>query len=912
MIDFVNTPFYDGQNGAEIKHRFNQMWSLWLLALEQAQGPQGWAPLPTLEQDGPTRVVMAVKSWVAGQGLAPTDIGYVGLTGLVATKAEAVNIRGGSGREVELRRDATYIQWRYVGEPVWVNLVPVSELKGDTGASIEMQVSTTHIQWRVQGSPIWIDLIALAYLKGADGEDGTDGQDGVDGTNAWTQVVANVPDGVRVVQQIVGWTGGTGVEPPVGDYIGPDGPTSDISEATDVRGAAGAGNGDVVGPAESNTGRIAQFADDSGKLLQSGPFLTAFATAAQGALANTAVQPEEMDIALSSKADTNALNDVANDLEFKIGQKLNSSEVGVSVAPLVDGLVPALHLPSYVDDVLEFADRDEFPAVGESGKIYVAVNDGDDPSNPSQQWRWSGLTYVLIPASPGSTDNVPEGVLNLYFTVARVRSTVLAGLSLVTGTAITAADTVLSALGKLQKQISDLVTTVASKIGEAPIDGKGYLRKDGAWAEDTGGGLSTGDILDTMRPAPDGYLSANGAAHPESTVPDLAALLGDAWRGSHFPELVTATSNLTGGYTGAARNCMLNNGNNWCIHADSAAALYSTDNGVTWAASASPPSGAAKNNGMAFGNGRIVALHGTTNGYAYSDNFGQTWTNATLPGNGPQRLIYVGGSTWVVLASSNAIYYKSTDNGATWTTYSNGGSANDTGAHLVTAAGSILLSSAIGTTGPFRRGVEAGASGYTWVSQSNARFNAVKTIVQSSNGRIGICGVNGVYTSDDDGLTWTERLPAATSGSVTALYCDGNLWIAAGSSPAGHSSVWVSTDNGVTWEEKAVVLAHSHPYASSSAIFSMSEIFVFDGLYFMHNWTGIWYVSSDLQKWHLQSIIAPSGWQLLKFRATPTVIAGIMSGSGAFRRQTAGNLIKQALWVPNIANRAPSVSYIKT
>lgn len=44
-----------------------------------------------------------------------------------------------------------------------------------------------------------------------------------------------------------------------------------------------------------------------------------------------------------------------------------------------------------------------------------------------------------------------------------VRAVVLTGLSLVTNAAITAADTILSALGKLQKQITDLTTTVSGK-----------------------------------------------------------------------------------------------------------------------------------------------------------------------------------------------------------------------------------------------------------------------------------------------------------------------------------------------------------------------------------------------------------------------------------------------------------------
>jgi hypothetical protein len=46
---------------------------------------------------------------------------------------------------------------------------------------------------------------------------------------------------------------------------------------------------------------------------------------------------------------------------------------------------------------------------------------------------------------------------------ASVRSAVMTGLSLVTGTAVAATDTVLEAFGKLQKQITDLTTTVSGK-----------------------------------------------------------------------------------------------------------------------------------------------------------------------------------------------------------------------------------------------------------------------------------------------------------------------------------------------------------------------------------------------------------------------------------------------------------------
>lgn len=56
------------------------------------------------------------------------------------------------------------------------------------------------------------------------------------------------------------------------------------------------------------------------------------------------------------------------------------------------GLVPGSQLPSYVDDVLEYADTSGFPTTGESGKIYVTLD-------TNKTYRWSGSSYVEISAS---------------------------------------------------------------------------------------------------------------------------------------------------------------------------------------------------------------------------------------------------------------------------------------------------------------------------------------------------------------------------------------------------------------------------------------------------------------------------------------------------------------------------------
>lgn len=83
------------------------------------------------------------------------------------------------------------------------------------------------------------------------------------------------------------------------------------------------------------------------------------------------------------------LSNVTNDAQVK------RSEMGKAggVATLDSGgKVPASQLPSFVDDVLEYAGKSAFPAPGEAGKIYVALD-------TNLTWRWSGTAYVEISKS---------------------------------------------------------------------------------------------------------------------------------------------------------------------------------------------------------------------------------------------------------------------------------------------------------------------------------------------------------------------------------------------------------------------------------------------------------------------------------------------------------------------------------
>lgn len=74
--------------------------------------------------------------------------------------------------------------------------------------------------------------------------------------------------------------------------------------------------------------------------------------------------------------------------------------------------------------------------------------------------------------SAATTADLTEGI-NLYFTAARVLATILAGLSTATNAVITAADTVLSALGKLQAQITGNTTTINAIYADMLVSSSG-------------------------------------------------------------------------------------------------------------------------------------------------------------------------------------------------------------------------------------------------------------------------------------------------------------------------------------------------------------------------------------------------------------------------------------------------------
>lgn len=76
---------------------------------------------------------------------------------------------------------------------------------------------------------------------------------------------------------------------------------------------------------------------------------------------------------------------------------LTQKGAALGVVPLnASSQVDPIYLPSYVDDVLEFADLASFPVTGETGKIYVALD-------TNKTYRWSGSAYIEISPSEVTT-----------------------------------------------------------------------------------------------------------------------------------------------------------------------------------------------------------------------------------------------------------------------------------------------------------------------------------------------------------------------------------------------------------------------------------------------------------------------------------------------------------------------------
>ncbi len=304
-----------------------------------------------------------------------------------------------------------------------------------------------------------------------------------------------------------------------------------------VTGGEGGGTGDML---------KATYDTDNSGVVDEAEVITG-----QGALATKdTVDTAEIDDGAVTEAKLNASTNASLDKAVTATQPGDLSTVATTGD--YDDLSNKPDLSVY-DEVEQYANEAAFPATGNNTKFYLAQDTGE-------MFRWTGSAYVVISAqlalgetsstayrgdrgkiaydhtfltnNPHSVTKTQVGLGNVPDVDARarsthtgtqlastisnfaatVRATVLTGLSTATATAVTAADSILVAIGKLQAQIStklsasDIATgTITARADDLDFsggtDGQVWtVQADGSVAFEAapgaGGGDAWGDAVD--------------------------------------------------------------------------------------------------------------------------------------------------------------------------------------------------------------------------------------------------------------------------------------------------------------------------------------------------------------------------------------------------------------------------------
>ena len=170
--------------------------------------------------------------------------------------------------------------------------------------------------------------------------------------------------------------------------------------------------------------------------------------------------------------------------------------------------VPASQLPSYVDDVAEYANQASFPTTGETGKLYIDQANGDI-------YRWSGSSYVQINNAVSSADQATQLATARDFSLS---GDVTASAVSFDGTANVVLSTTVpeasvtqheAALTIAQSQVTNLTTDLASKVDDTQISAYGLTLVDDADAATARATLGLGSAATTA--ASDYATAAQGA-----------------------------------------------------------------------------------------------------------------------------------------------------------------------------------------------------------------------------------------------------------------------------------------------------------------------------------------------------------------------------------------------------------------
>jgi len=275
--------------------------------------------------------------------------------------------------------------------------------------------------------------------------------------------------------------------------------------------------------------------------------------------------------------------------------------------------------------------------------------------------------------------------------------------------------------------------------------------------------------------------------------------------GSVSGPIVATSTAVTINDTSLAPTVVTSSTRAFTVAQSTSSGIFTTD-GITWTETTLPASGVwLDTNYNPAAPGRACALR--WGGAAYSTNYGETWLAATGMGGGGgtvNALAPVTPTVWITVGNSTAEYFRSTDNGQTWSLQNfgflyEGNSVAGVGAGLAvvvtnslnyyTTTDGLTFTPRTFPTNP------TGSTNWNRVVHLNGLYVALQNV---NNGRY-------IMTSPD-GTNWTVRdvtLGAASANFGKAISFGGNLpgtWLIVSEFT---SVYWTSTDL-VTWTSRSL------------------------------------------------------------------------------------------------------------
>ena len=154
---------------------------------------------------------------------------------------------------------------------------------------------------------------------------------------------------------------------------------------------------------------------------------------------------------------------------------MSQKAVRDNFARLENGKVPASQLPSYVDDVVEYDSKNDFPKPGETDKIYV-----DKSTNLTYRWSSNSNNYIMI---GGGDLNIENGTGTGSLVQKRLKSD---GVTWTTAKAYQGAGTALGGGTQAGRTEEEFNTYFWDSTKNVPLNGGAGKNSDGKILDNRG------------------------------------------------------------------------------------------------------------------------------------------------------------------------------------------------------------------------------------------------------------------------------------------------------------------------------------------------------------------------------------------------------------------------------------------